>query len=45
MKDFTKCRELTPYLTETPAMRLGAPGKNGKLDLVFELDSAAGTLF
>ena len=39
MKDFTKCRELTPYLTETPAMRLGAPGKNGKLDLVFELDS------
>lgn len=39
MKDFTQCRELAPYLTKTPAMRLGAPGKNGKLDLVFELDS------
>lgn len=38
MKDFTQCRELAPYLTKTPAMRLGAPGKNGKLDLVFELD-------
>lgn len=38
MKDFTQCRELAPYLTKTPAMHLGAPGKNGKLDLVFELD-------
>lgn len=38
MKDFTKCRELTPYLAETKAMRMGAPGKYGKLDLVFELD-------
>jgi len=38
MREFTECRELAPYLAETPAMRLGAPGKNGKLDLVFELD-------
>lgn len=38
MKDFFKCRELTPYLAETKAMRMGAPGKYGKLDLVFELD-------
>ncbi len=38
MKDFAQCRELAPYLTKTPAMRLGAPGKNGMLDLVFELD-------
>ncbi len=40
MKDFAKCRELSPYLAETPAMRLGAPGKYGKLDLVFELDAS-----
>lgn len=39
MNDFTTCRELKPYLTETKAMRLGAPGKSGMLDLVFELDN------
>lgn len=38
MSDFRKCRELTPYLAPTQAMRLGAPGKFGMLDLVFELD-------
>lgn len=38
MNDFTQCRELTPYLTPTKAMRLGAPGKHGLLDLIFELD-------
>lgn len=38
MSDFTKCRELSPYLEETKAMRVGAPGKFGMLDLVFELD-------
>lgn len=38
MNDFTKCKELKPYLAETKAMRLGAPGKFGMLDLIFELD-------
>lgn len=38
MSDFTHCRELKPYQSPTPAMRAGAPGKYGKLDLVFELD-------
>lgn len=38
MSDFTKCRELAPYLSETKAMRIGAPGKFGLLDLIFELD-------
>lgn len=39
MNDFTNCRELKPYQVPTKAMRLGAPGKYGMLDLVFELDS------
>lgn len=38
MNDFTKCKELQPYLTQTKAMSLGAPGKFGMLDLIFELD-------
>lgn len=38
MNDYTTCRELKPYLEPTKAMRLGAPGKFGSLDLVFELD-------
>ncbi len=38
MNEFNKCRELKPYLAETRAMRLGAPGKFGMLDLIFELD-------
>lgn len=38
MSDFVKYRELAPYLSETKAMRMGAPGKFGLLDLVFELD-------
>ncbi len=36
MNDFTNCRELKPYQVPTKAMRLGAPGKYGMLDLVFE---------
>lgn len=40
MNDFTKCKELKPYLAETKAMSMGAPGKFGMLDLVFELDSS-----
>ena len=35
--DFTQCREVHPYLAEPQAMRVGAPGKCGLLDLVFEL--------
>lgn len=35
--DFTQCREVHPYLAEPKAMRVGAPGKCGLLDLVFEL--------
>lgn len=38
MSDFSKCRELRPFLAETKAMSLGAPGKFGMLDLIFELD-------
>ena len=38
MDQFTHHRELKPYLNPTPAMRLGAPGKSGKLHLIFELD-------
>lgn len=38
MNGYEKYRELAPYLTPTAAMRLGAPGKYGALDLVFELD-------
>lgn len=38
MNEYAKYRELTPYLAPTRAMRLGAPGKFGSLDLVFELD-------
>lgn len=38
MKDFTDCREVQPYRSPTKAMRIGAPGKFGMLDLVFELD-------
>lgn len=40
MNDFTHCRELEPYRSLTCAMRMGAPGKFGKLDLVFELDGS-----
>lgn len=39
MNDFTHCKELKPYQLPTQAMRMGAPGKFGMLDLVFELDS------
>ena len=38
MNHYTACRELTPYLCPTPAMRIGAPGKHGRLNLTFELD-------
>lgn len=39
MSNFERCKELMPYLAPTKAMSLGAPGKFGLLDLVFELDS------
>lgn len=35
--DFTHYREIRPYLAEPQAMHVGAPGKCGLLDLVFEL--------
>lgn len=38
MNDFIHCKELKPYQAPTQAMRMGAPGKFGLLDLVFELD-------
>ena len=34
MNDYAKCREVSSYLTPTKAMRMGAPGKFGLLDLV-----------
>ena len=37
MGNYTKPRELQPYLTEPKAMHTGAPGKCGYLDLVFAL--------
>lgn len=37
--DFSKAREMQPYLKEPEAMYVGAPGKHGYLKLVFELDS------
>ncbi len=39
MNDFAHYKELRPYQAPTKAMRLGAPGKRGMVDLVFELDS------
>ena len=38
METHTHHRELAPYSYPTPAMQLGAPGKFGRLQLVFELD-------
>lgn len=38
MNDFAHCTEVRPYRAPTKAMRLGAPGKRGMVDLVFELD-------
>jgi len=37
MEDYLKSREIRPYLAEPKAMRVGAPGKCGYLDLVFAL--------
>lgn len=37
--DFSKAREMRPYLSEPQAMYVGCPGKHGYLDLGFELDS------
>ena len=37
--DFSKAREMAPYLTEPKAMYVGAPGKHGYLNLGFELDA------
>lgn len=36
--DFSKSREMQPYLEEPKAMYVGAPGKRGYLNLGFELD-------
>lgn len=36
--DFSKAREMRPYLREPDQMYIGAPGKHGYLKLVFELD-------
>lgn len=36
--DFSKSREVAPYLEEPKAMYVGAPGKSGYLRLGFELD-------
>lgn len=36
--DFSSAPEMAPYLTEPPAMYVGAPGKRGYLNLGFELD-------
>ena len=36
--DFSDAPEMAPYLTEPPAMYVGAPGKRGYLNLGFELD-------
>lgn len=36
--DFSKAREMAPYLDEPKAMYVGAPGKHGYLRLGFELD-------
>lgn len=38
MKDFSKSKEMVPYLEEPKQMRVGAPGKKGYLFLGFELD-------
>lgn len=38
MVDFSKTREMAPYLEEPKAMYVGAPGKTGYLNLGFELD-------
>lgn len=36
--DFSKAREMSPYLEEPKAMYVGAPGKHGYLRMGFELD-------
>ena len=36
--DFSKAREMQPYLREPDQMYVGAPGKHGYLKLIFELD-------
>ena len=37
--DFSRAREMRPYLTEPKAMYVGCPGKHGYLQLGFELDA------
>lgn len=36
--DFSKAKEMQPYLREPDQMYVGAPGKHGYLKLIFELD-------
>jgi len=38
--DFSKAREMQPYLEEPKAMYVGAPGKHGYLKLRFQLDAS-----
>ena len=40
MKDFSTLKEISPYLEQPKAMRVGVPGKHGYLKLGFELDSS-----
>ncbi len=40
MTDFSAVREMTPYLSDPPAMAVGTPGKSGYLHLGFELDAS-----
>ena len=40
MTDFSAVREMTPYLSDPPAMAVGTPGKSGYLRLGFELDAS-----
>lgn len=37
--DFSSAPEMAPYLSEPPAMYVGAPGKRGYLNLGFEVDA------
>ena len=38
--DFDSASEMKPYLTKPRAMYVGAPGKQGYLNLGFELDAS-----
>ena len=42
--DFSKRKEMEPYLQEPKAMRVGVPGKTGYLYMGFELDDSGKSL-